>query len=154
MELDTHAAVSWLHQDDIRDRFLMALGTPAELKRRTYSILVPFLPVRSQIEDQEWLRNVEAENNLGSNTITATRWAKPIERRSAEQQVTHAIFVLTNPDTANTLLRDGLYIQKTKLHPRKEHKDPLHCAKCQGWGHLAQNCLIDHDTCTRYGNNH
>ncbi|KAF9232847.1 hypothetical protein BU15DRAFT_31590, partial [Melanogaster broomeanus] len=101
IEFDSPLSAQWLRQDDIRDAFLMSLGTSAEIKDRLYPILVPFLPTSSQIYDDDWLRAIETENSLPANTIRTTRWIKPIERRAPNQRVAHAIFQLNSPQTAN-----------------------------------------------------
>ncbi|KIJ11401.1 hypothetical protein PAXINDRAFT_157320 [Paxillus involutus ATCC 200175] len=153
IEFDSYPSAQWLRQDEIRDTFLMMLGTSAEFKERIYSILIPFLPVSSQIYEDKWIRAIEVENDLPIHAIRSTRWIKPIEKRSPGQRVAHAIFQLNSPQAVNILLRDGLYICKDKLHPMKDKREPIRCACCQKWGHIARDCKATHDTCATPANN-
>ncbi|KAF8545756.1 hypothetical protein OG21DRAFT_1428696, partial [Imleria badia] len=127
LELDSVSSTRWLRQDANKANFLEKLEIPADFKDHRYAILIPFLPISFPIEEPDWLRAVEAENDLPEGSITTARWIKVKTRCTPDQRVAHAIFTLAEPKAANILLCDGLYICKEKLHPRKEKKDPLRC---------------------------
>ena len=115
---------------------------------------MPFLPIRHNIANKEWVKLIEQENNLPQGSIIGIKWVKPIEKRSREQRVAHAVFTFNDPTVANSLLRDGAIIDKTKLHPWKEKRDPIRCVKCQTYGHSAKSCTASHDTCATCGQAH
>ncbi|KIK20586.1 hypothetical protein PISMIDRAFT_39861, partial [Pisolithus microcarpus 441] len=75
-------------------------------------------------------------------------------RRKPGQRVAHALLSVRNADVANTLLRDGLYVLRTKLFPKKDKKEPIRCAKCQHWGHIARECQSVQDVCSMCGGPH
>ena len=154
IEFDTAGSANWIQQDENKANFLERLNTPAVIRDRSYVILIPFLPISSPLDDPQWHRSIELENNLSENSITSARWIKLKARRNPNQRVAHAILTFSEPKAANTLLRDGVYICKEKLHPRKDKKDPLHCVRCQGWGHLARDCKAAHDTCAQCAHSH
>ncbi|KAF9245442.1 hypothetical protein BU15DRAFT_11724, partial [Melanogaster broomeanus] len=74
--------------------------------------------------------------------------------RNPHQRVAHAILTTCDPMTANTLLRDGIYINREKLYPRKNKREPIRCVRCQLWGHIARDCKAEHDTCGTCGEHH
>ncbi|KAG1866891.1 hypothetical protein F4604DRAFT_1509151, partial [Suillus subluteus] len=66
-----------------------------------FSVIVPFLPVTSSIEDAKWQCAVKEENNLPTGALEAAGWIKPANRRSPDQRVAHTIFHFTDPTAAN-----------------------------------------------------
>ncbi|KIJ11393.1 hypothetical protein PAXINDRAFT_54076, partial [Paxillus involutus ATCC 200175] len=68
-------------------------------------------------------------------------------RRAPNQRVAHAILQMSNPQAANSIVRDGVYVCKEKLHPTKDKCAPIRCVWCQHWDHIARNCKAQHDTC-------
>ncbi|KAF8419234.1 hypothetical protein L210DRAFT_3655331 [Boletus edulis BED1] len=154
IEFDSNEPAIWLHQDTNRAKFLERLSTPAEIRERSYVLLVPFLPITSPLDDPQWLRALEMENNLREDSLASARWIKRKACRNPNQRVAHAIFTFSEPKAANTLIRDGLYICKEKLHPHKEKREPLRCVRCQGWGHIARDCKAIHNACASCGHAH
>ncbi|KAF8546187.1 hypothetical protein OG21DRAFT_1384216, partial [Imleria badia] len=147
IEFDSTVSAAWLCQSDNKTKFLEKLEVPAEIRDRSYAVLVPFLPITAPLDDPQWFCTIETENNLCEDSLVLAKWIKQKSWRSPNQGVVHALFTFSNPTAANSLLRDRLYICKEKLHPHKEKKDPLRCVHCQGWGHLARDCKAVHDTC-------
>jgi cellular nucleic acid-binding protein len=62
--------------------------------------------------------------------------------------------LVSTPEDANTLIRDGIYICRVKTYPRKLKTEPKQCMKCRKWGHFAADCLEDKDACGNCGENH
>ncbi|KIJ11279.1 hypothetical protein PAXINDRAFT_15817 [Paxillus involutus ATCC 200175] len=82
LELDSAASAKWLREEENRDCFLNALGTPAEMKNRIHSVIVPFIPISSPVDNTNWLRALELENNLPDNSISLAKWVKPKNKRA------------------------------------------------------------------------
>jgi hypothetical protein len=154
LELNSKEATDWICKDNTRNQLITYLNIQGMIKDRQYPILVPFLPIRHDIADRDWVELVKNDNKLPQGSITNIKWAKPIEKRSENQQVTHMVFTLNNPNATNILLRDGFIIGKTKLHPWKEKREPIRCIKCQHYGHTAKTCTASHNTCTTCGQGH
>ncbi|KAG2139672.1 hypothetical protein DEU56DRAFT_735500, partial [Suillus clintonianus] len=147
IELTSTDAANWIRLPENRLKIIEVLGIPASIKERRFSIIVPFMQTSSEIENTDWLRLVEEENDLNKGAIKSAQWIKPRLRRAPNQRVAHAILHFTDSNAANIALQDGLYINKEKLHPRKDKKEPVRCVKCQLWGHIARDCHAPRDTC-------
>lgn len=154
VELTSIAAAKWIRRPENRLNITNALGNTATIKDRRFSIIVPFLPITSNIEDPTWLRTVEEENDMNPGSIESANWIKPRQRRAPDQRVAHAILHFADPHPANNALRDGIYIGQEKLHPRKDKREPIRCVRCQFWGHMAKDCQAPRDTCGTCGKNH
>ena len=147
--MDNVESAKWIKSNNIANQFLAALDVPTCFKQWSYPIMVPFLPISLDIEDPEWIHAVEVENNLKRGDIEGARWIKQRKRCSSHQWVAHTIFTLANMYIENTLLWDGLYVQKEKLNLKKDKDKPIWCAKCQEYGHLACHCKHDSDMCAQ-----
>ena len=154
LELSSKEAVEWAKQPERRQRFINATGGKLNIKDRLYNLVVPFVPIWTALEDNETLRFIEEDSKIPANTIASARWIKPIAKRKPFQQFAHAMFSLTSPAAANTLLKDGIYVNRACLRAIKDKKEPICCLKCQQWGHIAQSCKADKDTCGTCAGNH
>jgi hypothetical protein len=125
LELNSKEATDWIRTEAIHVQLIEYLNIQGAIKDRQYPILVPFLPIKHDLASKEWIDLIERENKLPQGSITSIKWVKPIEKRSREQRVAHAVFIFNDPSTANTLLRDSIIIAKMKLHPWKEKRDPI-----------------------------
>ncbi|KAH7907870.1 hypothetical protein BJ138DRAFT_1103956 [Hygrophoropsis aurantiaca] len=133
VELDSAISAAWLKKHEVRDKFIKTLNSAVSFRDRSYSILIPFVPLIINVELDATLRAIEEENDMEKSSAVSMRWIKPAGRRHPQQRCVHAMLVLSNPDTANRLLRDGVLINSMKLHPRKDKKEPLRCVKCHHW---------------------
>jgi hypothetical protein len=61
---------------------------------------------------------------------------KPAHRRHEGQRVAHAIFGFTGPEAANTLIRNGAWVEGRKVYGRKLLAEPIRCLKCQEVGSI------------------
>ena len=101
------------------------------------------------------LRQLEEDNGLPTNSIMHARWIKLPHRRVADQTCSHAIFTLSEPAAANKILTDGLIVCQKWVYTEKCRKEPTHCLKCHGWGHMSYNCPQHYDVCgTCTGHHH
>ncbi|KIK90502.1 hypothetical protein PAXRUDRAFT_35297 [Paxillus rubicundulus Ve08.2h10] len=71
--LNSAASAKWLWEDENQDHFLNALGTPVEMKNRIHSVIVPFVPISSPVDNTNWLRALELENDLPDNSISLVK---------------------------------------------------------------------------------
>ncbi|KAG1818629.1 uncharacterized protein BJ212DRAFT_1203171, partial [Suillus subaureus] len=49
---------------------------------------------------------------------------------------------------------DGLCIDSECFAVCKDRKEPIHCAKCQQYSHIACNCTMSLDTCSTCSSKH
>ena len=131
VEMESAEATAWV-RDLIRKLILMeSLGGNIWLKDRTYNLLIPFVPIRTKIEDTAILCNIERTNKIPANSIIQMKWIKDPHWHKRDQRVAHALLSLNTPQAANKLIQGGLYHNHGKLCTRKDKKEPLRCLKCQ-----------------------
>ncbi|KAH7903275.1 hypothetical protein BJ138DRAFT_1020899, partial [Hygrophoropsis aurantiaca] len=104
MEMDRAESATWIKSTDVKLEFISALNSEITMKDRTYSILVPFVPLEVHPEQDETLRALEAENSLANGSLVSMRWIKPSTRRNPEQRCAHAMLVSSDPMAANLLI--------------------------------------------------
>ena len=58
-----------------------------------------------------------------------------------DQCYTHVIVTFLNVDSANRAIVNGLSICHKRVSVAKCKNEPIHCLKCQGWDHIAAECI-------------
>jgi hypothetical protein len=154
IELETESLASWLRETTSKEALIAHFGNTVSFRTRTYPIVAEYLPIQLQIQDDAFLRSVEQDNNLPTNSIVSTRWIKPPQRRSATQRRAFALIHIADPHTANLILKEGICIQNERIAVRKDKREPIRCAKCQRYGHIARNCSATLDVCGTCSNQH
>ncbi|KAG1764374.1 hypothetical protein EV702DRAFT_982078, partial [Suillus placidus] len=155
IEMMTKEAAEYLRtNNNAKECLLRNLDSQATFKERTYTVVVPFMPIAFRMEDNAKLQQMERENGWNEGTVLTARWIKPVERRMNTQGVAHILITFTDPTTANNTIRDGIAVDQVKLWPSKNRREPMRCAKCQQFRHIAKECIAHNDTCANCGNNH
>lgn len=147
-------AAKHLKQEAIKLDFINALDPKAKLKERAYPVVIRFVPLTFNPTDEEQIQNLERENGWEQGVIASARWIKPPGKRADTQQVAHILATLNNPNTANEGIRDGITLNHTRLQMAKNRQEPIRCAKCQRYGHIARECLSHKDTCANCAGEH
>ncbi|KAG2045458.1 hypothetical protein BDR06DRAFT_1059842 [Suillus hirtellus] len=147
VELDNEQLAGWLKGPTGRMLLESQLDSPACIRDRTYSIVIQFLLITYKIERDDFPRHIEAENHLPPNSIASIRWIKPPQCRTREQCTAFALLQVKDVETTNNILKEGICIDAHRYAVNKDHKEPLCCAKCQKFGHMARNCSSPHDVC-------
>lgn len=146
--------VNWLQDTGVEFEFTIALADDATIVKRSYSILVPRVPLTFDPTEENHLREIEECNELPEGTIIKARWIKPINRRAPEQRAAHAIFALKDPKITNICIRDGIRVCGLRIFPSRLKHEPMQCMKCRKWGHFANACTASTNTCSTCGGNH
>ena len=146
--------VEWLQDLKAEFEFTSLLSRDATIVQRSYSILVPRIPLTFDPTNDEHLREIEECNNIPAETITKARWIKPVNRRIPEQRAAHAIFILKDITITNECIRDGLKVCGLHVRPSRLKHEPMQCMKCRRWGHFAHACMASVDTCGTCGEEH
>ena len=154
LQFNTREAAEWFRQPEVELMLLPKIDSTAQVKERSFQILVPRVPVTFDTAKEEHLRELEEQNNLYANRIKKAKWIKPTYRRALGQQFTHLALTVSTPEDANLLIRDGIYICSNKIYPRKMKQEPKQCMKCRKWGHFAADCLAEKDVCGNCGEDH
>lgn len=154
VEMDSDEAAAWFQKTDNRSTFCQKIGPKVESRTRLYNLIAMNVPLTYDADDQSHLSEILEVNNLDKETISATRWAKPVDKRSPEQRTAHLLLSFRNADAANRSITNGIYICNKRCYVEKVKKEPTRCLKCQGWNHFAKDCPERDDTCSNCAGNH
>ena len=138
-----------------KEKFLEKMGGTLVVKERTATVVMEYVPVTFEPEE-EALRRIEQASQLQKNSIIKATYIKPKHRRATGQKVAFAMFTFRSSDEANLALQNGMIIEGKQVWGRRRRPEPKRCFKCQAIGvtHMASECHADHDTCARCGQNH
>ena len=154
LTLNSKEAVTWIKQPEIEIAFTTAFVEGSQITERSYSLIVPNVPISFDPTDDKHLREVEESNGLNTKEIVKAKWIKPIGRRRPDQTRAYIIISLSTADSANLIIRDGMNICNVRVRPTKQKAEPMQCMKCRKWGHFASDCQADKDTCGTCGDMH
>jgi hypothetical protein len=154
LELDSEEAARWINTAQNRLKFTAAFAPNARVKARLYPLVLQFIPLHFDPNQDAEIRNIENTNGLPRGSIDHARWLKPTHRRSPTQICGHALVTFTGPEVANKALTDGLIICQKRVYAEKCKKEPTRCLKCQGWNHMSYACPQTFDTCGTCGDRH
>ena len=152
--LNSKEAADWLREPDVEAKFVDKFAIGACIRDRNFNLFIRWVPITLDPNNRKHHREIEEANGLPPHSIQKLRWIKPIIRRRAGQTRAHATISLATADTANRIIRDGLVIFGVKIRAEKTKMEPLQCLKCRGWGHKAQACEAQVDTCGTCGEDH
>ncbi|KAF8797817.1 hypothetical protein BYT27DRAFT_7039091, partial [Phlegmacium glaucopus] len=156
-EFLTEEGAKWFAQRNHFDDFVTALGTQgqgASVKKRNHPVIAYYTPLHLNTNNPAHVAEIEEVNGLQEGDLLKLRWAKPPIRRNAKQTCGHLILVFSNPDAANRATAGGLVICSKRVSVAKYKKEPIRCLKCQGWNHIASECVKMTDTCGTCGKGH
>ncbi|OJA15712.1 hypothetical protein AZE42_12979, partial [Rhizopogon vesiculosus] len=154
IEMDNENIATWIRTTSTRTALTNQLGQSIVLRDLSYPVILQYLPTYLQIEREGFLRAVEEENGIDTHSLDSIRWIKPLNRRSHDQRKAFTLLQVTDIIIANNIIKDGICIDTQKVYARKNKKEPIRCAKCQKFGHMARNCSSLEDTCGACGGKH
>ena len=105
------------------------------------------------LECQEQIHLIEADHNLESGSIVSASWIKRPELCSPNQKTANVKFLCSSPTVANKLLTEKVFIANTRVIITKDAHEPIHCNKCQVYGHIHICCPND-ERCTTCARSH
>lgn len=154
LELDSPKSALWILDDANRLRFLTNVGTGANIKDRSYQVIVQFTPIQFNPENDESIRTYETINGLPANSVLKAEWIKPTKDCKPNQKVATLRVYHKDADSANHILSKGAFILDKKTVPKKPKREPIRCLKCQCFGHERRNCPSDSSRCARCNGPH
>jgi hypothetical protein len=121
---------------------LLCICQSARIRPRTFPVILRFVPCDGSFDpnNRDHLRKVESENDLPQSSISSAAWCKRPELRSPNQFTANLKVRCASADAANQLLRDRIRVEGNLVSARKDLKMPIHCNKCQEYGHLRDEC--------------
>ncbi|KIN96487.1 hypothetical protein M404DRAFT_162882 [Pisolithus tinctorius Marx 270] len=85
LELNTHEAIAWIKEPINKAAFLTKLGGKVTIKNCHYNIVIPFLPISTNMELPDTLHGMESENNILHESIAQIKWIKDLAKHSPNQ---------------------------------------------------------------------
>ena len=148
-EMDSEKAAEWVRKKDVRGIFAESFGGSAQVKDRTFQVVVQFAPTELRGRDKEIMEAAEDSVGAGRGTIVGMKWMKNPQHWREGQRFAHLILATTNRTAANVMIREGVVINGLRLRVKKLEADPRRCFKCQfiGRGHTAENCKDSLELC-------
>ena len=154
LTLNSKESAEWVSETKNEIAFTDAFSEGSHIRGRVYNLIVPRVPITFEPSNLKHLREAEEVNSLEKYAIKSVRWIKPIERRCLDQTHAFAVFSIATAGHANLLIKDGLNICGTKVRPKRQKTEPMQCMKCQRWGHFANNCQAEKESCGTCGAAH
>ncbi|KAG1726348.1 uncharacterized protein EDB91DRAFT_1061666 [Suillus paluster] len=154
VELETELLAKWLNNQPGKSALESHLDIPVLFHQHQYPLVLEYLPIQMQIEQEDFLQQIEQENQLETSALTSIRWIKPPTKCSAEQWKAFALLHITDVQIANDIIHEGLCLESERFSARKDRREPMRCTKCQKFNHIAKNCTSSQDTCGTCRNQH
>ena len=127
--------------------FLLAahFGTTASIKTKRYPLIVKFVPCTGDFDPQNprCIPELEATNGLCKGAIVSANWIKRPDRRAPNQQVATLKVICSDPQSANHLLSQKVFIHGHAVTVLKDIHEPIRCNNCQEFGHIRADCKKD-----------
>ena len=144
----------WLTQQKHADAFISALGKDGggtQFKKRNHLVITYYVLLNLNTDSPEHLKEIEEVNSIQPGALINLHWIKPPARRVPTQTCGHLILMFADPDAANRVKTTGLIICNKRVSVSKYKKEPIRCLKCQGWNHIAAECILNVDICRTCG---
>jgi hypothetical protein len=154
IEAESDDAAKWIATGENQHRICEEIGANTIFRTRTYNIMALNVPLVLDPDNDDHRLEICEANNLDQTAITSIKWAKAINKRSPTQRTAHLLLTFSNADAANRAITSGLHVCNRQCHMEKVKREPTRCLKCQGWNHLAKECLEEHDRCSNCGDGH
>ncbi|KIJ98003.1 hypothetical protein K443DRAFT_104676 [Laccaria amethystina LaAM-08-1] len=139
----TDEGAAWLASKPNAEAFLQELGeSEASFKTRSYNVVAYFVPLSLDTNSEKDRSEIEETNSIPKDGLMKLRWIKPPVRRHKDQLFGHVIVTFSDADSANRAIVNGLSICHKRVSAAKCKKEPIRCLKCQGWDHVASECVI------------
>ena len=154
LEMDSTEAATWLKNEDTSRRFLEGIGSGANIKNRSYQVIVQFVPVNFDPTDDAQIRTYEDLNGIPANSILKAEWIKPVGERKPNQKVATLRMSHRDAASANSILKQGAHVFNKRVEPKRPRKEPIRCLRCQKFGHERRTCTSDNAYCGKCSGTH
>jgi len=115
LTLNSKEVAKWLRIVPNKVAFTGKFSVELYIRERLYNLIVPRVPITFEPGNNKHLHELEEMNGLYKGMVRKAKWIKPLGRRRTDQTHTYAIISLTSVDFANIIIRDGLFICRTKV---------------------------------------
>ncbi len=131
LHLNSREAARWLREPGIEEVFLQKFANNTTVRERLHHVILWGVPITLNPSNEGHLWEIEEANGLLKYSLVKARWIKPEGRRQKGQTHAHAMAVISIPETANCIIRDGLHICGIDIRLEKLRQEPLQCLHCR-----------------------
>ena len=131
LHLNSREAVCWLREPGIEEVFLQKFANNMTVRERLHHVILQGVPITLDPSNKGHLQEIEEANGLLKYSLVKARWIKPEGRRRKGQTHAHATAVISIPETANCIIKDGLHICRIDIRLEKLRQEPLQCLHCR-----------------------
>lgn len=126
-----------------KPELLAKFNHKAHIRLHTYTVIMRFVPCSGQFDPSNaaHLREAEAKNDIPPDSIVSAVWCKRPDKRSPNQKTVMLKVLCASPEAANLLLTGQIRIDDHLVTIHKDIKLPIHCLKCQEYGHMRDTCI-------------
>ena len=137
------------------NNLLKQICNTVKIQQRTYRVVMKFVPCNGSFssEDKAQLCTIEAKHKLDKGVIVVTSWIKKPERQSPRQKTANVKVLCATPSVAKRLLMEHVFIANSHVVITKDIQEPIHCNKCQEYGHIHEQCE-NPEQCSNYARAH
>ena len=150
IEADSNVAAKWLaYKENQKKEYVRKIDPSIKFSAQNYKVIAYNVPTDMDPKNPQHIAKICESNNLETNptTITSAKWAKATENQNANQRTAHLYLTFNSAELANRAITNGLHICIKKCQIGKYKREPIRCLKCQGWNHIAKDCIETNDTC-------
>jgi hypothetical protein len=94
-------AANWVKKPEVRTAFLDHFGGIAVMRDRGHNIVLEYVPVQYNPQDNPTLRSIETTSQLPEHEILAARWIKDIAKRAPGQRTAFILMTIRSASSAN-----------------------------------------------------
>ena len=153
-QMNTKESANWLRLADVQKAFMAHFDGTSNMRNKLHYVIAEFVPTTFDAGSSFAHAKVEEDNMMEQDAIAFSRYIKPAHLRSTNQRVAHVTLGFNDRETANTAIQIGMFIEGKHVSIRKTLTEPRRCLKCQKFGHYANDCKVEVDTCARCGGHH
>lgn len=73
VEMESDSLATWLRKSINRTALTNKLGPTVSFRSSALPVVIEYLPIRTQITDEDFIRATEKENNLPENSLISAR---------------------------------------------------------------------------------
>ncbi|KNZ79080.1 Nucleic-acid-binding protein from mobile element jockey [Termitomyces sp. J132] len=130
-----HADREWTALEDV-------FGYSMTVRPKLYPLIARLVPCLGCFNpsNKADLEMIEDENCLPRDSIVEASWLKCLELWSPQQSVATLRIICSDPEVANNLIRECIFVGGRQVTIQKDLKEPIRCNNCQKYGHMRNEC--------------
>jgi hypothetical protein len=110
-QLNLRDLANWLKQTDVQKAFMMNYGGTSNMWNKLHYVIAEFIPTSFDAGLSYVHAKVEEDSSLSPDSITYSKYIKPLHLHSNNQKVAHAVLGFREQADANQAIQYGMFIK-------------------------------------------